>query len=137
KMNMVLEDISKNPSQFISLLPSDWEEGLASIEVKKILKSKFYVLKIDDEICAGGVVFPEVLSEMDVYKDEASYLFSKGYLYVGYVWVPLEKRGKNYGTLWLNKLLEHDLKKRYWLTIEDAKLKCFYEQAGFEYVKTL
>src|SRR5690606_23632317 len=106
KMNMVLEDISKNPSQFISLLPSDWEEGLASIEVKKILKSKFYVLKIDDEVCTGGAVFPEVLCEMDAYKDEARYLFSKGYSYVGYFWVPLEKRGKADGTLWLSKLLE-------------------------------
>ncbi len=136
-MRILLEDISKNPSVFISLLPSDWEESLALIGKEQTANSKFYILKIDDEICAGGIIFSETLTEMGAYKNEANYWFSKGYLYIGYVWVPLEKRNKNYGSIWLSELLALDTTKSYWLTIEDHSLRYFYEKSGFVYKKSL
>lgn len=123
--------------EFITLLPADWQESLSLISANDLAKARVYLLKIDGEICAGGLVFPEFLPEMNFYAAEADYWFSQGYLYIGYVWVPLEKRHNNYGSLWLDALKKQDPNQLYWLTIEDLKLRQFYEQAGFVFVKTI
>jgi GNAT superfamily N-acetyltransferase len=133
---MILK-ILKNESIFIDLLPLEWQEGIQSIWKKNKEHALIYVLEQDNEICAGGIVFSALTPEMEVYKEEARYWFLKGYLYIGYVWVPENKRNKNYGSLLLKNLLLMDPKQHYWLTTEEQQLRYFYEKAGFTYVKTM
>jgi GNAT superfamily N-acetyltransferase len=129
--------ILKNESVFMDLLPLDWQKGIKSIWKKNREHTLIYVLEQDNEICAGGIVFSALTTEMKAYKEEANYWFLKNYLYIGYVWVPEDKRNKNYGSLWLKNLLLEDPKQHYWLTTEEKQLRYFYEKVGFTYVKTI
>ncbi|MFZ2285285.1 MAG: hypothetical protein WAV86_15570, partial [Lutibacter sp.] len=54
-----------------------------------------------------------------------------GYLYIGFIWVPLEKRNRNLASQWLTLLKNQDPTQKYWLTIEEEWLKHFYEKNGF------
>ncbi len=133
----VLKNITNNPTLFFEILPEDWQESI--IPHWSILKdsTQVFVLEEHQEICAGGIIFSSVFHEMDGYKEEAKHWFSKDYLYLGYIWVPLEKRNNNYGSTWMNNLLHLDRQQKYWLTTEDKSLKYFYKKIGFSYIKTL
>lgn len=122
---------------FFDLLPSDWQESINPFWEQVKEAAIVYTLEDQNEILAGGIVFSQMTPEMEAYNDEAKYWFSKKYAYIGYVWVPLEKRNKNYGSLWLKHLLSLNDQQHYWLTTEDQKLRYFYEKTGFNYVKTL
>ena len=126
-----------NAAVFFDLLPLNWQESIKPYWVNIKKNATIYILEDNDEICAGGIIFSANIPEMEAYRDEANYWFSKNYLYIGYVWVPVEKRNKNYGTLWLKNLLLLDKKQHYWLTTEDKQLRYFYEKLNFTYLKTL
>jgi hypothetical protein len=129
--------ILKNKTAFFDLLPLEWQESILPIWNTCEEQAQILTLEQDHEICAGGIVFSASTPEMEVYKEEAHHWFLKGYLYIGYVWVPENKRNKNYGSLWLKNLLLRDPTQHYWLTTEEKKLRYFYEKAGFTYVKTM
>lgn len=133
----VLIDITNNPFPFFSLLPKDWTDGL--VPNWNLLKNNatVFVLENDTEICAGGIIFSKITPEMDSCKEDALYYFSKNYLYVGYVWVPENKRNRNYGFNWFKELFKADKNKHYWLVTEDKMLRKFYEKIGFVYQKTI
>lgn len=122
---------------FFNLLPLEWQESIQPNWASLKECATIYVLEEENEIFAGGIVFSKITPEMDVYIEEAKYWFSKNYFYVGYVWVPLEKRNNNYGSLWLKSLLAENKMQHYWLTTEEKKLRYFYEKLGFKYIKTL
>jgi len=136
-MEVMLKNITHNPGPFFDILPKDWQDSI--LPFWNVLKetSKVYVLDQDREICAGGIIFSTLIPEMEGYEAEANYWYSKDYLYIGYVWVPQYKRNKNFGSKWLNHILQLDNKQHYWLTTEDKALRYFYEKMGFSYVKTL
>ncbi|PNQ73082.1 hypothetical protein C1T31_08820 [Hanstruepera neustonica] len=123
--------------RFFELLPLDWQDNILPQWPQIQERSTIYVLASEEDILAGGIVFSEIIPEMEAYKTEAQYWFSQHYAYIGYVWVPLEKRHNNYGTLWLKNLLALDTQQGYWLTTEEPQLQYFYEKAGFQWVKTL
>lgn len=127
----------KKATVFFDLLPVDWRESIEPYW--KILKKNatIFVLEENNEICAGGIIFSTIIPEMEAYQNEAHYWFSKNHLYIGYVWVPVEKRSKSYGTLWLKNLIALDKGQHYWLTTEEKQLRYFYEKNGFTYLKTL
>lgn len=127
----------KNETVFFDILPLDWQEIIVPHWENFKKNAKIYILEDNNEICAGGIIFSSNLPEMEDYSDEAHYWYSKKYLYIGYVWVPIPKRNKNYGTLWFKNLIALDKDQHYWLTIEDNGLRYFYEKIGFTYVKTL
>lgn len=122
---------------FFDLLPSEWQESINPFWEQVKETAIVYTLEDENDILAGGIVFSQMTPEMEAYKDEANYWFSQKYAYIGYVWVPLEKRNNNYGSLWLKHLLSLDEQQQFWLTTEDQKLRYFYEKTGFSYVKTL
>jgi GNAT superfamily N-acetyltransferase len=133
---MLLKTLNKE-SRFFEILPEDWQKSILPYWKSLKKNALIYVLEQNNEIYAGGIVFSTKTPEMDAYKEEADYWFSKNYLYIGYVWVPLEQRNKNYGSLWLKTLLSQHQNQHYWLTTEDKKLKYFYEKLGFKHQKTI
>jgi hypothetical protein len=130
-------NIIKNETVFFDILPLDWQESIKPFWENSKENATIYILEHDKELSAGGIVFSTIIPEMEAYKEEATNWFFKNYLYIGYVWVPIEKRNKNYGSLWLKNLLLRDQKQHYWLTTEDKQLRYFYEKAGFTYLKTI
>ena len=63
------------------------------------------------------------------------YLFSEGYLYIGFIWVPEHNRNRQLASQWLTLLKNQDPNQKYWLTIEEQPLKYFYEKNGFKLIK--
>lgn len=127
----------RTPDKFFTILPEDWKESLKPIWEEVTKKAQVYVLEDDKELLAGGIVFTTIIPEMETYDAEARYWFSKNYAYIGYVWVPLEKRHRQYGTKWLEKVLSLNPNQHYWLTTEEKQLRPFYEKSGFRYEKTI
>ncbi|MEZ4857669.1 MAG: GNAT family N-acetyltransferase [Flavobacteriaceae bacterium] len=125
------------PNRFFKILPTDWKESLIPIwnDVKN--EAQVYVLEENKELLAGGIVFKAMIPEMETYQTEAMHWFSKNYAYIGYVWVPIEKRHQQYGTRWLEKLFSLNPNQHYWLTTEEKQLRQFYEKSGFRYKKTI
>lgn len=129
--------ISKETALFFDLLPKEWQESIdSSIHYFKD-NATLYLLEENNTLLAGGIVFSKHLPEMDAYREEANYWFSNDYLYIGYVWVPFEKRNNNYGSLWFTYLFKKDPTQHYWLTTEETSLRYFYEKMGFTFLKTL
>src|SRR5690606_13450182 len=95
------------------------------------------VLLENNKPIAGGLVFSECPPDMLYAEEEADYWCKNGYLYLGFIYVLEEKRGRNLGSLWLSHLKSKFLKQKYWLTIEDMGLHGFYSKNGFVKVKTL
>jgi len=133
----MLRNLTENPFSFFNILPEDWQESLLP-QWSFINKTSWvYVLEQNHEICAGGIVFSEVIPEMEEYIKEAEMWFLEDYHYIGYIWVPSNKRNSSYGSQWLKELLDLNKSQKYWLTIEDKSLRYFYEKNGFRYIKTL
>ncbi len=124
-------------NSFFEILPKDWQEGIVPFWENYKKTTKIYVLEDNKEILAGGLVFSECPPDMDFFKLEAQEWLEKGYLYLGFLWVPKKFRNKSLGTLWLNTLKKLDENQKYWLTIEEDNLRYFYEKNNFEYEKTI
>ena len=132
----MLKNITKDPTRFFEILPKDWQTSIL-LEWETVEKdSKVYVLEQNQEICAGGIIFSTTLLEMENYKEEALQWFSNNYLYIGYLWVPEKKRNKNFGSSWMNQILQINPQQHYWLTTDEKPLRLFYEKIGFSYLKT-
>ena len=129
--------IKKEEKNFFDLLPLDWQQSIVPHWQNIKQYATVYVLEVDKQICAGGIVFNSSIPDIENYLKEANFWFSKNYHYIGYVWVPLEKRNNNYGSLWVQHLFSENSKQNYWLTTEEKKLRHFYEKAGFTFVKHL
>lgn len=129
--------VRKETDLFFDLLPKEWQESIQSSIHDFKDNATLYVLEENNTLLAGGIVFSKQLQEMDAYKDEAHEWFSKHHLYIGYVWVPVEKRNHSYGSLWFEHLFQKDVTQHYWLTTEETSLRYFYEKIGFTFLKTL
>lgn len=134
---MVFKNITARPNSFFNLLPLDWQEAILPFWDKFKKSSEVYILEENDEIIAGGIVFSKCPPDLEFFKDEAREWFDKGYLYIGFIWVPENYRHQNFGSLWLKHLKMQDPNQKYWLTIEEENLRAFYEKNDFQYIKTL
>jgi len=128
---------NEQSNSFFKILPLDWQDGIVPYWKTSKKTTKIYVLEDNNEILAGGLVFSECPPEMEFFKIEAQEWFEKGYLYIGFLWVPEKFRNQNLGTLWLNALKQLDKNQKYWLTIEEDNLRYFYEKNEFRYCKTI
>ncbi len=133
----MLEDVTSEAEVFFEILPQDWQDTIVPYWGDYGHNAIIYVLRIDGEICAGGIVFLVLPPEMGDFWEEAQYWFQKGYHYIGFVWVPEHRRNLNYGSIWLSELKKLDPSQKYWLTTEEKPLKRFYDTNGFRYIKTL
>ena len=130
-MNSQLINATNNPEQFFNLLPDDWKPFIVPYWEDYKDAAKIYVLKENEETVAGGLVFSTSLPDMSDFERSQQHLFAEGYLYLGFIWVPLDKRNRQLASQWLTLLKNQDPTQKYWLTIEEAWLKHFYEKNGF------
>lgn len=130
-MNIQFINVTDCPEQFFNMLPEDWQVLIVPYWKSYKDVAKIYVLKENEEVVAGGLVFSKSLPDMSDFERAQQHLFSEGYLYIGFIWVPLHKRNRNLASQWLTLLKNQDPTQKYWLTIEEAWLKHFYEKNGF------
>jgi hypothetical protein len=128
-------EITNSANEFFEILPQDWQELIAVNWQKYANKAQVLALKHHNKIVAGGVVFlgshpGESALETAYYK-----MFSTNYKYLGFIWVPIDERNKNYASKWLTCLKEENPKQKYWLTIEEESLKYFYKKNGFKLIE--
>jgi len=134
-MKIQFSNATESPEQFFNMLPEDWQVLIVPYWESYKDDAKIYVLKENDEVVAGGLVFSKSLPDMSDFEKSLQYLFSEGYLYLGFIWVPLDKRNRQLASQWLTLLKNQDPNQKYWLTIEEPWLKHFYEKNGFKLIK--
>ncbi len=133
----MLKNISQNAGRFFEILPKDWQDSIVPYWKDLENSTQVYIIEEGDQIIVGGMVFSNLIPEMKEYTDEANCWFLNNYLYIGYLWVPENKRGKNLGSTWLQELRALNKNQKYWLTIEEHGLGGFYLKNNFKYIKTL
>ncbi len=134
-MNTQFRNVTDSPEQFFNILPQDWQVLIVPYWDSYKDSAKIYVLKEGDEVVAGGLVFSKSLPDMSDFERSVQHLFKEGYLYIGFIWVPEHKRNQQLASQWLTLLKNQDPNQKYWLTIEEAWLKHFYEKNGFKLIK--
>ena len=130
-MYLKFTNATESPEQFFNMLPEDWQVLIVPYWESYKDVAKIYVLKENEEVVAGGLVFSKSLPDMSDFERAQQHFFKEGYLYIGFIWVPLDKRNKNLASQWLTLLKNLDPTQKYWLTIEEEWLKHFYEKNGF------
>lgn len=133
---MIFESYT-NIKDFFNILPKDWQEGIVPYWEDYKETTKCYVLKDNNQIIAGGLVFSSCPPDMLYAQKEAEAYIKKDYLYIGFIYVIEERRNKNLGSIWLNELKKVIPNQKFWLTIEDLKLDAFYVKNGFHKIKSL
>lgn len=134
-MDIQFSNATDNPEQFFNILPEDWQDLIVQHWESYKDVAKIYVLKENGEVVAGGLVFSKSLPDMSDFERSLQYLFTEGYLYLGFIWVSLDKRNRQLASQWLTFLKKQDPTQKYWLTIEEEWLKHFYEKNGFKLIK--
>lgn len=134
-MAPAFKDCTAEPEQFFSILPPDWQEAIRPFWPGYGGSARIYILESPGETLGGGIVFSTVSPDTMFYQEEAQRWFSRGYLYIGFLWVAEQYRGRKLGGGWLEALFLHYPGQRFWLAIEDIQLLHFYERYGFRLVK--
>ncbi|GAB4263045.1 MAG: hypothetical protein Kow0027_30410 [Saprospiraceae bacterium] len=128
-------ELTATPDLFFDILPSDWRSGLEPHWDEYKESSKIYGLFDEGELVCGGVVFSKVTEDTIFYEEIAEKWLKRGFLYIGYLYVVESRRGRGYGSRWLNELFKIDPGQSYWLSIEEYELKDFYLRNGFQLVE--
>lgn len=134
-MNIEFSNATDRPEQFFNMLPDDWQVLIVPYWDNYKGSAKIYILKEGNEAVAGGLIFSKSLPDMSDFERSLQYLFSEGYLYIGFIWVPEHKRNRQLASQWLTLLKDQDPNQKYWLTIEEQPLKYFYEKNDFKLIK--
>ena len=134
-MNIEFSNVTDTPEAFFNMLPDDWKVHIVPYWDNYKDSAKIYILKEGHEVVAGGLVLSKSLPDMSDFEHSLQHLFSEGYLYIGFIWVPEHNRNRQLASRWLTLLKNHDPNQKYWLTIEEQPLKYFYEKNGFNLIK--
>jgi len=126
-----LVDLNSDPQPFFTLLPSDWQEELASLWPDVNGNSTLLGLELDGDLIGGGMVLRRPTPDTQAYAELAQSLFDRGLLYIAYLWISPEHRGHDYGGCWLQAVRARFAGKGFWLAIEDRGLRRFYQKHGF------
>lgn len=130
-----LIDLSANSRPFLDLLPADWREELVALWPTYASTSTVLGLQLDACLIGGGVLFRQPTPDTLGYADLARSLFARGLLYIGYLWIAPAQRGHDYGGAWLDAVRQRFPGCGFWLAIEDAGLRRFYQRHGFEVIQ--
>lgn len=122
---------------FFKILPEDWTLSIVPFWNDYIESSDIYTLSIENKIIGGGIVFSKTTPDMMYAKPISDKWFEKGYLYIAFLWIDVNYRGQQLGTLWLQKLIQKYPNQKFWLSIENLDLVTFYKKNGFEVAKKL
>ena len=131
-MNINFKDYTIKAEHFFAILPNNWKEDIVPVWESYKNNTHVYVLLENKTIIGGGMVFSTLSPDLKAVPEIAQKYYQKDLLYLAFIWVNETHRGKGVGTLWLNSLLTQNPTQGFWLTIEDLKLKDFYENLGFK-----
>lgn len=127
-------ELEFHSTAFFDILPTDWQESILPFWNEYKNSTRVFVLKQNDVIIGGGLVFSTPAPDTKAYEKLAQEYFDSGYLYIGFLWISEEKRGLGLGSFWLKELFVRFPKQKYWLSIEEIELESFYEKHGFKTV---
>ena len=134
-MDFRFTESTERPERFFAILPRDWRRVIAPCWEDYRGKAKIFILEsAAEEVLGGGIVFSAVSPDARAYEAEAQHWFDLGYLYIGFLWVAEEHRGKRLGSKWLVELRKKYPGQKFWLAIDDYVLLAFYESNGFRLV---
>ncbi|MCO6477648.1 MAG: GNAT family N-acetyltransferase [Phaeodactylibacter sp.] len=131
------KETTSAPERFFSILPPDWREGIAPYWPDYAKSARIFTLETERETLGGGILFSTPAPDILAYGAEAQRWFDAGFLYIGYLWIAEAHRGRQLGSLWLQKLRERFPRQKFWLSIDDYSLRAFYERNGFRLVKAV
>ncbi|MDX1328884.1 MAG: hypothetical protein R3299_14365 [Arenibacter sp.] len=133
---MEFQEIRSNYQDFFNMLPMDWQEIISPLWKFYADTANIYALLDNNMIVAGGIVFkttPPNRTDFEILIGDR--YSSKGYHYIGFLYVDLDRRNEALGSRWLSALKIQFPTQGYWLTIEEEALKHFYIKNGFEVVQ--
>jgi GNAT superfamily N-acetyltransferase len=134
-MGILLIDITGTPDRFFSILPKDWSVEIAPFWDAYANTARIFGVQENDQIVAGGIVFSTVSPDTRGYEHEAQSWYDRGYLYIAFLFVSPEKRGKGLGSFWMNEVRKILPGQSFWLAVEDKDLVNFYQPLGFRVEK--
>lgn len=134
-MDLTFKEISAKT--FFPILPVIWQENIVPFWEEYKQSAKIYGLFEGAALMAGGIVFSTCSPDMRYNPVEAQTWLDQGYLYIGFLWVPEEYRGKRLGSAWLKLLIQDFPEQKYWLTVEEEELIQFYQKNHFKLIKSL
>lgn len=132
KMSIIFKDYTTKAEHFFAILPTDWQEDILPVWKNYKNNTKIFVLEENNIVIGGGMVFSTLSPDLQTVPKIAQKHYKNGGLYLAFIWIAETHRGKGFGTLWLNELIKLTPTQNYWLTIDDLKLKAFYENVGFK-----
>jgi len=135
-MSVVFKENTSCAAEFFAILPNDWHDDIASVWDDYKSSAKIYVLEENNNIVGGGIVFSTLSPDLRAVPEIAQKYYQKGMLYLAFIWINETHREKGLGSFWLTQLLKQQPTQGFWLTIEDLKLKGFYENVGFKLGKS-
>ena len=126
-------NLTENPLPFWNILPDDWRQEIEPVWQDYGSTASVYGLITDNELCAGLICFTTVSPDTGAYAALAQSWFDRGYYYLGFLYVPDDRRNRGYGSTLMRELFKHTPQKDYWLSIEEYSLRRYYEKLSFKY----
>lgn len=130
-MNFTFKELKTKHDVFFDMLPEDWQSAIVPYWDLYSDSSKIYVLIENDAIVGGGIVFSKTPPDLSYYETEAQQWFDNGYLYLGFIWISENNRGRNLGSIWLQELKSLLPFQNYFLVTEEEGLDKFYKKNDF------
>ncbi|UZR96374.1 GNAT family N-acetyltransferase [Chondrinema litorale] len=132
---VIFTRLEGSPKLFFDILPDEWSIDIAPVWSHYEKNSSIYVVKYNEKIIGGGILFSTLSPDTKYYDAPAlsklKTWFDDGYGYIAYFYISDQYRGKGIGIKWLNELIALNASKGLFLTIEDDSLIGFYKKAGF------
>lgn len=132
--NQHFREVTHVPERFFAILPEDWQESIIPYWLQYQDTARIYTIESANEVLCGGIIFRTNPPETP-YATDAMELFQKGYLYIGFLWVSENHRGRKLGLEWVEQIRNRYPHQNFWLAIDEYWLKTFYERIGFRVIK--
>lgn len=132
-VKQAFKEVSNTPHVFFDILPTDWQDSIVPFWKNYKKTARIFTLEAVGKVIGGGIVFstpaPDTLDE-----EQAQALFADGQLYIGFLWIAEDARGCNLGSKWISEVRSVFKGRHLWLTIDEYRLKSFYNKNGFDLI---
>ena len=125
------KDFTDRAKDFFEILPEDWVVEIEPLWDDYDNTAKIYCIIDESTVVSGGIVFSTVSPDTKGYKEIAQSWLTRGYLYIAFLYVSENHRGRGLGSFWYRELKKLDPQQKFWLAIEEKNLMDFYVPLGF------
>ncbi len=127
------KEVTSDPQSFFDIMQADWKVSIAPFWKDYVETARVFTLETDTEVLGGGIIF-STIPPATIDEKGAQELFDSGLLYIGFLYIKENYRGCNLGTKWLEEVRREYKGSHFWLTIDEYRLKSFYNRNGFHVV---